>query len=146
MTDEQAPDREGPGQDAFRPDFAGADPRYAADTDGPVLHVPVVREDGTALGRLWVSRDGTAAGFLPAAGAAGLNAKGAWVRRLIQARAEGLDAVQALRRWTGAPPDDRAGAIPPGTAAEHAEGPDAVRAHLPDTEETAGNDGRGERP
>lgn len=122
MTEEEAL-----AEDAFRPDFAGADPRYAPDTDGEVLHVPVVREDGTALGRLWVSPDGTAAGFWPADGAAGLNAKGAWVRRLIQAKGQDLDAVQALELWTGAPPDERAGAIPPGTVPERAESLDGLR-------------------
>ncbi|XKK39926.1 hypothetical protein HFP72_03675 [Nocardiopsis sp. ARC36] len=41
MTDEEQAAR-----DAFRPDFAGAEPRFAADTDGPVLHVPVLRGTG----------------------------------------------------------------------------------------------------
>ncbi|MFL1378250.1 MULTISPECIES: hypothetical protein [unclassified Nocardiopsis] len=124
MTDEVAP-----AEDAFRPDFVGADPRFAPDTDGAVLHVPVVREDGTALGRLWASEDGIAAGFLPGAGAgaAGLNAKGAWVRRLLQANGEGLDAVEALRLWIGAAPDDRAGAIPEGSVPTHAGSLDELR-------------------
>lgn len=116
MTDEERADR-----DAFRPEFTGAAPRFDAETDGPVLHVPVLRGDGSPLGRLWASRDGAAAGFVPVPGAAGLNAKGAWVRRLIQARAEGLDALAALARWTGAPQDDRAGAVPPGSAPERAD-------------------------
>ncbi|MEU4282178.1 hypothetical protein [Nocardiopsis dassonvillei] len=114
-------DEERAARDGFRPDFAGAEPRFAADTDGPVLHVPMLRGDGSVLGRLWASRDGAAAGFLPAPGPAGLNAKGAWVRRLILARAQGLDALGALARWTGAPQDDRAGAVPPGSVPEHAD-------------------------
>jgi len=121
MTDEEQAAR-----DEFRPEFAGAEPRFAADTDGPVLHVPVLREDGSALGRLWASRDGAAAGFLPVPGPAGLNAKGAWVRRLILARAQGLDALGALARWTGASQDDRAGAVPPGSVPEHADRLDGI--------------------
>ncbi|XKK39927.1 hypothetical protein HFP72_03680 [Nocardiopsis sp. ARC36] len=43
------------------------------------------------------------------------------MRRLILARAQGLDALDALTHWTGAPQDDRAGAVPPGSVPEHAD-------------------------
>jgi hypothetical protein len=46
------------------------------------------------------------------------NASVAWVERLRWAKAQGMSPLQALRHWTGAPEDRRAGAVERGTERE----------------------------
>ncbi|WP_143831776.1 hypothetical protein [Nocardiopsis sp. CNR-923] len=93
--------------------WVGSRPRYDGITDGALVYVPVRKSD-VVIGYLWASEDGKAANFLniESVGVESINAKGAWIRRLLEAKERGLTSVQALEAWIGSPEDERAGCIP----------------------------------
>ncbi|MEU9701240.1 hypothetical protein [Streptomyces sp. NPDC047981] len=86
---------------------------YARQTDTAVVYAPVVR-GGVTVGHVWASATEAAAGFLasPAAGTASRPAAIVWTRRLRESKAQGLTALEALRRWTGQADDPKAGHVP----------------------------------
>ncbi|MFD0686804.1 hypothetical protein [Actinomadura fibrosa] len=88
-------------------------PGYAFDTDTAVRYLPVVR-NGDVVGYLWASETENAADYQRRAhgGPAAFEAGGPWLRRLEDAAREGLPALDALRRWKGAPEDPVGGTIP----------------------------------
>jgi hypothetical protein len=95
---------------------------YRAFGEGPVRYLPVL-VDGEIVGYLWASVADDAASFLrvlvPPLGRS-LDAAVAWSERLRESEAEGLTPLRALERWTGAPPDPEAGAIPAGAVPQEA--------------------------
>lgn len=107
------PENRGEGWEDLHLEHVRSKPRYDRMTNGPVLYVPVIQGDAL-LGFLWASFDGVAANFMNrnSSGAAGRNSKGAWVRRLLDSKAEGLTSVEAMERWIGEDEDERAGRIP----------------------------------
>ncbi|WP_435108589.1 hypothetical protein [Nocardiopsis synnemataformans] len=96
---------------------SGSKPRFDRLTEGAVLYVPVHKR-GDAIGYLWASVDGKAANFLSfeSSDIEERNAKSVWVRRLLQAKKEGLTSIEALENWIGSPEYERGGRIPPSTS------------------------------
>ncbi|MCY9784112.1 hypothetical protein KIK06_09425 [Nocardiopsis sp. EMB25] len=103
-------------------------PRFDRWSDGVLIYAPVYKKE-ILLGYLWASEDGTAANFLnrDSVGAEGRNAKGAWVRRLLESKGRGLTSVQALEAWVGSTEDERAGHIPKGVSLERISGLSELR-------------------
>ncbi|MCX4093047.1 hypothetical protein [Nocardia sp. alder85J] len=87
-------------------------PTYARRTDAPVIFLPV-QLDSTVIGYLWAATTGDAAGYLPraATGKVGVFAGGWWLERLENAYAQGISAVDALRRGRNFAPHPKSGAI-----------------------------------
>jgi ADP-ribosylglycohydrolase len=92
---------------------------FAWTTDAAVRYVPVVKA-GNLLGYLWAAVTDDAAGFVvrEAQGSDAFNASAAWIERLRWAKSRGMTPLQALRHWAGAPADERAGTVTPGTERE----------------------------
>ncbi|GAA3969208.1 hypothetical protein GCM10023085_59410 [Actinomadura viridis] len=97
-------------------------PTYSKETDAPVRYIPVTRR-GTVLGYVWASVAGEAASYVGrrSAGRDAEVAAGLWAFRLSRCFAEGVPALEALRRCKAAPDDPLAGAI--GHGAEERELP-----------------------
>jgi hypothetical protein len=102
---------------------------YDFRTDSPVRYLPVTK-GGNVLGYLWASIVGEAADYLQrnVAGAEGFLAGGLWMARLEQSEREGLPALEALRRWIGAPEDPERGGIVAGAQEREAPSLDALKA------------------
>ncbi|GAA0977854.1 hypothetical protein Q7689_03785 [Nocardiopsis tropica] len=100
---------------------SGSRPKFDRLTDTAVLYVPIHKE-GVAIGYLWASVDGKAANFLSlqSADTEARNEKSVWVRRLLQAKRDGLTSIEALERWLGNPSGEQGGIIPPGSHLEKA--------------------------
>jgi hypothetical protein len=93
-------------------------PRYLTVADGPVRYLTVVK-DGRPLGYLWASTSDNAASYERR----GFDVEdnevwGTWLARLAETAAEGVPALEAVRRFAGRPADE-AGAV----AAEEREAP-----------------------
>ncbi|MEW2355421.1 hypothetical protein [Spirillospora sp. NPDC029432] len=82
-------------------------------TREPVVYFEVLFR-GRPIGHLWASGEHPAAGFLcaPDASEEVLEAAEVWEDRLAEAYGRGESAVDAVRRWRGAPDDPRCGAVP----------------------------------
>lgn len=101
---------------------------YERFTRQAVLYLPVVR-GGELIGHLWAAESNPkAAGFVRrlAARAAGAEAADVWGRRLDDAYDRGVPALDAIRRWVGAPEDPVGGAIPAGAREYRAANLDAL--------------------
>jgi hypothetical protein len=110
------------------PPFSVLTATYPEGAAGPVRYLTVARRH-TALGYVWASEDGLAAGYVPraAAGRAGEAAAGLWrlwLSRSFQARLSSLDAI---RRCMAVPADELAGFIGPGAEERALPGLDALR-------------------
>ncbi|MGH3239294.1 MAG: hypothetical protein ACRDNL_02885, partial [Spirillospora sp.] len=102
---------------------------YERFTRQAVFYLPVVRR-GELVGHLWAAESNAkAAGFVRrlAAQAAGVEAADIWGRRLDDAHDRGVSALDAIRRWAGAPEDPYGGMIPAGTRELRAPNLDALR-------------------
>ncbi|TDQ52271.1 hypothetical protein [Actinorugispora endophytica] len=93
-------------------------------------YLPVTK-DGVVVGYLWASTEEEAAGLLKASTVRthteGMRVFVFWAERLDSALADGLTALQALKRWGGAPEDPIGGAIPPDAREEIAPNLDEMK-------------------
>ncbi|GAA2111824.1 hypothetical protein [Actinomadura alba] len=113
---------------ADRPRRSGPPPgTYLLITKGPVHYLPVTLT-GEVIGYLWASPTEKAGGYVRrlTASEEAFRSPVTWSERMRESYGEGLSALQALRRWQGAPEDPQGGAI----AADAEEGEAASLAEL----------------
>jgi hypothetical protein len=102
---------------------------YLLGTKTPVHCFPVTL-GGRLIGYVWASATVDAAGYRakPGTGAIGFDAAGRWGKWLTQAWEDGVNPLDAVRGWVGAPDDPIAGRIP--ADAEEYVLPDSESVHL----------------
>ncbi|SEF44300.1 hypothetical protein SAMN04489712_10137 [Thermomonospora echinospora] len=111
---------------------SGPEPQYLVTAPGPVRYVEVTYR-GEVIGCLWASVKYDAAGYvrrLEAEPPEAFRAPLVWSRRLRAAKAEGLPALEALRRWRGAPEDPEGGTVVADAPERDADSYDALKKQL----------------
>ncbi|RFS85508.1 hypothetical protein D0T12_10780 [Actinomadura spongiicola] len=100
---------------------------YLPDPLGAVRYVPVTLS-GKVIGYLYAGKSESAAGFVRRLEVMDMafHAPWVWSKRLTEARTAGLEALEALRKWRGAPEDPEGGAIAADAPEDEAESLDAL--------------------
>jgi hypothetical protein len=91
---------------------AGPPDRYRLSAEESIRYLPVTLE-GEVIGFLWASPTEDAAGYVRRLDTSerAFRSPLTWSNRLREAYAEGAPALEALRRWVGAPEDPEGGGI-----------------------------------